>query len=171
MKFAAAFLLLSFAIFAEESKMEIKELKKQSTLVIKKKIKQGEIAAVLGEIFGKVMRHVTISGIKPLSAPFARYNMGEGDSFEIEAGVIVPEGSKGEGEIVAGDLPAGKTAFAVYTGPYDGLKGAHERLNAELKKQALKENGPRWEIYVNDPGDTKPEALKTEIYIAVKQEK
>lgn len=152
------------AVSADAPKIEIKELKKQSTLVFKTKAKQSEIAKVLGAAFGTVMGTVAAKNVKPVSpAPFAKYTMGKDDTFEIEAGVVVPEGTAGAGDVVAGDLPAGKVAFAVHTGPYDKLHETHALINEELKKQGKEPADIRWEIYVNDPGDTKPEALKTEI--------
>jgi effector-binding domain-containing protein len=105
---------------AESPKLEIKlkDVKKQTTLVIKKTVKRAEIGGALGEIFPKIFAHLGANNIKPSSAPMAKYKV-VGDKFEMEGGVIVPDGTKGEGEIVVGELPAGKAAFAIHIGPYE----------------------------------------------------
>lgn len=158
---------------AGETKLniEMKDVKKQSTLVIKKTVKQSEIGATLGEILGKVFTYIQNKKITPLlPMPITRYTNSAKDTLDIEGGVVVPEGSKGEGDIVASELPAGKAAFAVHTGPYDKLHDTWEAMKTQLAAKGLK-TGTGWEVYITDPGNTKPEELKTEIYILVEEKK
>jgi effector-binding domain-containing protein len=153
--------------------IELKDMKKQSTLVVKKTIKQSEIAAALGEIFGKVFPHFQLKKITPVNlAPMARYSKSAKEGMlDIEGGVIVPEGTKGEGEIVPSELPGGKVAFVVHTGPYSDLPKTYEAVKAALAEKGLKDGNISWEIYISDPGNTKPEELKTEVYITTEPKK
>jgi AraC family transcriptional regulator len=157
---------------AESPKLEIqlKDVKKQATLVIKKTVKREEIGAALGEIFPKIFAYLGANNIKPSSAPMAKYKV-VGDKFEMEGGVIVPDGTKGEGEIVVGELPAGKAAFAVHVGPYEKLPKTYQALAEWLKAKGDKPTDIGWEIYVSDPGQAKPEETKTEVYLMVDSDK
>src|SRR5579862_7408170 len=105
MSFRELCLLISCAVLAlngiraEEAKpvdmpkldIQLKDVKKQTTLVIKKTVKKAEIAAALGEIYPKIFKFLEEKKIKP-SAPMAKYKM-VGESFEMEAGVIVADGT------------------------------------------------------------------------------
>ena len=160
-------------IRADEAKLDIqqlKDVKKQTTLVIKKTVKRDEIAGALGEILPKVFAYLGANNIKPSSPPMAKYKV-VGDKFEMEGGVIVPDGTKGEGEIVASELPAGKAAFAVHVGPYEKLPQTYEALAGWLKTKGYKPGKIGWEIYVSDPGQSKPEEIKTEVYLMAESEK
>ena len=155
---------------ASKLDIQLKDVKKQPTLVVKKSVKRDEIGPSLAEIFPKVFAHLGKSGIQPKTAPLAKYKV-DGDKFEMEGGIVVPEGTKGEGALVASDLPAGKVAFAVHVGPYEKLPDTYEALKAWLKTKGLKPSDIGWEIYISDPGSTKPEEIKTEVYLLVEPEK
>lgn len=173
MRLAIAVLVMSFstAVFAEDIKVEIKDVKKQPTLVIKIHAKQEEIGGKLSEILPKVFIYIGTHKIEPKSPMLAYYTKGDGKEFDIEGGIAVPEGSKGEGDVVASELPGGKAAFTVHTGPYDNLPKTYEKLKAWLAANGHKDKGTAWELYVSDPGNTKAEELKTEIYMPIEDKK
>jgi effector-binding domain-containing protein len=157
---------------AEAPKLDaqIKDVKKQSTLVIKKTVKKTEIATALAAIYPKVFKFVEEKKIKLLSAPMAKYKV-VGDNFEMEAGVVVAEGTKGEGDIVSGELPEGKVGFVVHTGAYEKLPETYKALGEWMKTKGLTPAPLGWEIYISDPGQTKPEEVKTEVYLMAEPEK
>lgn len=172
---AAVLIAACAALHADEPKsdsskldIELKEVKKQSTLVVKKTVKQSEISKALHEIFPKVYGYAGQKGIQP-SAPLAKYTV-DGEKFEVEGGIVVPDGTKGEGDIVTSDLPAGKAAFTVHVGPYEKLPETYKALTAFLKAKNLKPSNIGWEIYIS-PGQDKPEEAKTEVYLLVEPEK
>lgn len=67
------------------------------------------------------------------------------------------------------DLPAGNTVMISKYGNYGtGDMEAHMAIDAYLKANSLEQNGPIWELYVNDPGQVKPEEIQTDIYYPVK---
>jgi len=169
--FLFACVLVCATVCAEDMKVEIKDVKKQATLVIKAHVKQDEIGGKLSEILPKVFIYIGKNKIDPKSAMLTYYSKGDGKEFDIEGGVAVAEGSKGEGDVVASELPGGKTAFTVHTGTYDNLPKTYEALRAWLKAHGQKEKGVAWEIYISDPGSTKQDDLKTEIYMPVEEAK
>ena len=174
----AAITISFFALFSSGANaaaaaldVQIKDVKKQSTLVIKKKVKQAEIGAALAEIFPKLGAFMRSQKIQQLSAPMTFYSKTTGGELEIEAGVVVPDGTKGEGAIEAGELPAGKAAYFVHVGPYEKLPAAYDKVKEILKDKQMKDKGVSWEFYANDPTTVKPDEIKTEIYMPVEEKK
>lgn len=163
--------ILAPRLFAADA-IEIKDVKKQATLVMKKTVKPADIGTELGKMLPSVFAYIGKKQIKPLlPMPVTRYTPGKGETLDIEAGVVVPDGTKGEGEIVASELPAGKVAFTVHVGPYDQFQKTYDKLKAFIAAKNLKSAGTSWEVYISDPGDTKPEDLKTEIYMLLEAAK
>ena len=122
-------------------------------------------------VYPKIFAFLTQNKIAP-SAPLALYKTADGENFEIEAGVVVPEGTKGEGDIVVSELPAGKAAFTVHSGPYENLPRTYAAVMEWMKTKETKMAGPAWEIYITDPGAIKkPEELKTEVYVLLEEKK
>jgi len=165
--------VVSASIFAADAPLDvqIKDVKKQSTLSLKKKIKRAEIGAALGQIYGVIGAYLGTKNIQPLAAPFAVYKKSGADEFDVLAGFVVPDGTKGDGEIAAGELHAGTTAFAVHVGPYDKLAETCDKIRAFAKSKGYTDLGENWEFYISDPGTTKPEELKTEIYVPIEKMK
>jgi effector-binding domain-containing protein len=82
-------------------------------------------------------------------------------AMEVEVGAPVAAAVTGDGQVLAGVLPAGRYATLRYTGHPDGLFGATVALLDWAKQQNLTwdvsqtEDGDRWgarlEIYETDP--------------------
>lgn len=89
------------------------------------------------------------------------------ENLRSHAGVIVgadfdmPEG------LESVDVPDGKMAVMHYKGPYAGLKAAYDYLYCDWLSGSGAElrDAPSYEIYLNDPMDTKPDDLLTDIYV------
>jgi effector-binding domain-containing protein len=157
------------AIAADELKVDIQELKEQSTLVVKgEKIKPAEIGPWLAKVFPKIGARMKALGLKQESALFTKYNKMNDDSFDLEAGVAVPAGTKGEGDVIEGKLPGGKTAVVTHVGPYAKLGETWAKLRQWLTDNKKEMGDGAWESYVDDPGNVKEAELKTVIYISVK---
>lgn len=83
-----------------------------------------------------------------------------------EAGVVVAEDFRIQGDLHQVVLPAGQYAKAAYAGPYEGLPGAWE----EFYMRGIPAAGLHtrqdlcFEKYLNTPLDTRPEDLVTELY-------
>lgn len=67
-------------------------------------------------------------------------------------------------------LPAGRQAVLTYTGPYAGLPAAYDELFGIWLPQSGEEpaDTPSFEVYLNSPMDTAPEALVTELHLPLK---
>ena len=67
-------------------------------------------------------------------------------------------------------LAGGRQAVLTYTGPYAGLPAAYDELFGVWLPQSGEEpaDAPSFEVYLNSPMDTAPEALVTELHLPLK---
>ncbi|UJQ94889.1 GyrI-like domain-containing protein [Mariluticola halotolerans] len=107
------------------------------------------IPAMFDRAFPLLFKWMEENGIAPVGAAFCKYNLidMEGE-LELEVGVPVATAQTGEGDVVAGILPAGRYATITHTGPYDQLMD----VNAVLIGWA-KETGVIWDAEETDKGD------------------
>nr|WP_170682100.1 AraC family transcriptional regulator [uncultured Ruegeria sp.] len=68
------------------------------------------------------------------------------------------------------EIPGGNTAVLTYKGPYSGIHAAYHSLFGNWLPESGEEpaDRPCYEIYLNDPRDTAPEDLLTEICLPLK---
>jgi AraC family transcriptional regulator len=147
-----------------------KELKPQPMLVTERRMKQSEIGALLGEMFGRVFQYAQENGIALAGAPFARYlEMGPG-LMKIQAGLPVVRAASSAGEVTADTLPGGLAALTLHAGSYDQLRDAHAAIQEWIEAERLTPAGPPWESYVTDPAEhPDPKDWKTEVYWPVRR--
>lgn len=112
------------------------------------------VADRLMEVYGWLAQR----GVEPVGAPFFRFNVIDMDGqLDVEAGWEIAEPIEGEGEVVAGTLPAGRYASTTHIGHPDKLMGAiqalrEEGLDFDMTQEADGEHwGCRLEIYKTDP--------------------
>jgi effector-binding domain-containing protein len=88
-------------------------------------------------------------GIRPVSAPFLKYDVIDmAGTLEVRVGFPVEAGVTGEGEVVAGVLPAGRYVSVVHTG--------HPATLVEATRDVLEwaaAEGLRWDMTPTDAGD------------------
>lgn len=82
----------------------------------------------------------------------------------MEMGMIVERPFPARDEVVPSDLPAGRAAFFLLTGPFDGLPKAWETLFGWCSAQKLTPAGINWEIY-GEWRDVDSAKLETELYV------
>jgi hypothetical protein len=69
-----------------------------------------------------------------------------------------------EGTVGASELPGGRVAVWVYSGPYAGLGDAWADLNGWLMTRDYICGDLSWESYIDDPDSVAPDDLRTELY-------
>jgi effector-binding domain-containing protein len=117
-------------------------------------------------------------GIEMAEAPFFKYNVIDMDGeLEIEVGIPIPTLVDGEGEIVAGTLPAGRYATVSHVGHPQELYRVTADLLAWAEREGLrfaKEDTPagevwesRLEVYSTDPA-VEPDMNKWETTLLFK---
>lgn len=133
------------------------------TLVVASQIPAEGLPAKLGEIYGKVYQYLAGLGQPPAGAPFVAYYNMDMQNLTIEAGTVVAGPLPGEGDILASALPDRMVATVTYTGPYPGMGAAYEELTRWVQEHGYQASGVVYEFYLNNPADTAPEALQTQI--------
>jgi effector-binding domain-containing protein len=122
------------------------------------------------ELFAWLGEH----GVAPSGPPFIRYRVIDMDAeLEIEIGAPVVAALPGSGRIQAGELPGGRYATLVHTGPYSGLIDANAALQEWARDQGISlessNNGRhfrgRVEFYPTDPRE-EPDSAKWQVEIA-----
>ncbi len=107
----------------------------------------------------------------PAGAPFAAYYNMDMQDLDVELGFPVPKELPGKDEIKAGHLPGGKYAVVLHTGPYDQVGPAYEALAKWVAEKGYQATGVAYEVYLNDPGQTKPEDLQTQVMFPLNSER
>lgn len=157
------------------SEPTLQERAAQPYVAIRRQLPPRDIGRDLPPLHDDVMHWLHSKGITPSGAPFFRYlrvDM-EADLFEVEVGWPVAETVTGEGEIIGGNLPAGRYGVILNTGPFDDVMGAHMALMAWGKANGIiwqtSENNKVWaaniEFYITDPAE-EPDPQKWETEIA-----
>ena len=86
------------------------------------------------------------------------------------AAVIVQPDTPVEDPLTESAVQGGRSAVLTFKGPYAGLREAYLYLYGDWLAQSGAEprDEPPYEVYLNDPSDTAPEDLLTEICVPLK---
>ncbi len=124
------------------------------------------IGATMGEAFGALAAFICGRKITPAGPPLAHYHGYDEKEIRFDVGFpIVPaDREKVEGEVKAGETPAGRALKTVHTGPYAQLKETYNEIMKHMEAEGLSPAGYSWEVYVTDPDKTPEDRLVTEIY-------
>ena len=151
-------------------KCELVDQTAQPTLSIRTTTSIKELPQELGKAYGALGQYMGELGEQPAGAPYAAYFTFSMESMDIEIGFPVGGSLPGKSEIQSGEIPAGKIAQTMYTGPYNKIEPAYNALTAFVEQQGYEATGVAYEFYLNDPGEVAPEELLTQIVFRLKQE-
>ncbi len=118
----------------------------------------------MGHCYPEIIQYMTSKGVQPMGPPYALYYNMDMSALDIEIGFPVRDSLEGNDRIQPASLPAGKAAMALHVGPYEKIEETYNALAAFVKERHLTPKTFSYEFYLNDPRETKPEDLKTEIY-------
>ena len=93
----------------------------------------------------------------------------EADKLRYDACIVVSKDVKPDGAMGVQEVPGGKFAVFTHIGDYDKLESSYDYIFGKWLPESGKElrNVHSFEKYLNAPENTKPEKLKTEIYIPI----
>jgi effector-binding domain-containing protein len=148
--------------------VEIKEQESQPTLVIRTRTSVEDLPKALGEAYGAIARYLGELCECPVGAPFSAYFNDDMTNLDVAIGFPVAGPLPGRGNIEASEIPAGKLATCLYTGPYSGLAPAYDALTHWVAENGYEATGVVYEMYLDDPGDTPTEKLRTLIAFPLK---
>ena len=89
------------------------------------------------------------------------------EKLRSDAAVVIPVDAKVPAGLTELTIPAGRYARATHAGPYDGLGDAWARLMGEWLPSSGHRvgDGVAYEVYRNNPTNTKPSELLTDMYV------
>ncbi len=146
---------------------EDKELPAQLILVARVRTNVEELPQVFGVWYGAIASYLVELGEAPAGAPFAVYYNMDMQDLDMGIGFPVARSLPGKGEIIPGEIPAGRYATCLYTGPYSELGTAYDALNQWVAEKGVTPSGVAYEMYLNDPTQTPPQELKTLIMFPI----
>jgi AraC family transcriptional regulator len=109
-------------------------------------------------------------GVSFIGVSYDDPSVTETEKLRYDACASVKKEVKPEGEVGYKLLDGGLYAIFLHKGPYNGLSQTYDQIYLNWLPDSGYElrDAPPLEFYLNDPDSTKPENLKTEIYIPVK---
>ncbi len=135
----------------------------QLVLSIRTKTSVQQLPQLLGESYMKIMQYLGEKGEFPAGAPFAGYFNLDMQNMDVEIGIPFSKKLLEKDDIKTSEIPAGKYASCIHTGPYDKIEPAYNALTQWAQKNGYETSGIAYELYLDDPGVTPPEELKTQI--------
>ncbi|MDM8522515.1 GyrI-like domain-containing protein [Desulfococcaceae bacterium HSG8] len=147
---------------------EVTEQPAQSTLSVRTKTSVENLPQVLGKIYCDIAQYLEEAGEHPAGPPFTAYYNMDMQNLDIEAGFPVPGKLAGKGDIQPGEIPEGKIATCVHTGPYNEMETAYKAISQWMIEKGYEPLGVAYEMYLNDPEQTPPQELKTQIVFPLK---
>ncbi len=147
---------------------EIEERKAQDVLSVRTRASVQDLPQVMGKVYGNIAQYLGEIGEYPAGPPFAAYYNMDMQNLDIEIGFPVLKKLPDKEDIKTREIPSGKFATCLYTGPYSKIEPAYNELSKWIKDNGYEATGIVYEIYLDDPSQTPPEELKTHIMFLLK---
>jgi effector-binding domain-containing protein len=147
---------------------ELIERTAQPVLSVRTRGAVKDLPGILGRSYGTIGAYLGCLGQMPAGAPFAAYYNEDMQNLDLEIGFPVAKKLPGQGEIQAGEIPGGKAVSCMHVGPYDQVKPAYEALGKFMQAKGYQGTGVCYEMYLNDPQQTPPDKLQTQILFPLK---
>jgi effector-binding domain-containing protein len=149
-------------------KCEVIDRPTQLALTIRTHAAVQDLPAVLGQAYGAIGQYLSQIGQMAAGAPFVAYYNMDMQNLDIEIGYPVAQKLPGQGNIQPSMTVGGKAAACLHIGPYDKIQLAYEALMQWMQAQGYEGSGVCYEVYLNDPAQTPPEALQTQVVFLLK---
>ena len=148
---------------------ELTNLASRPALTIRTRTRVSGIPALFKKGYTSIVQLLKEHGKVPAGPPFALYYNMDMDDLEVEFGFPVDELLQGSASIMASTTPTGKAVTTLYIGPYEEIEPAYDFLMKWCADNSLILNGVAYEVYLNDPSNTSPEMLKTQVHLLLKE--
>ncbi len=151
-----------------DQKFELIETTSQPVLSIRKTTSVGNLPQELGAAYQSIMAYLEELGKQPADAPFTCYYNMDMENLDVEMGFPVSEVIPGKGHINASQIPPGKKATALYSGPYQEMGPTYEALTQWVIDNGHEPTGVVYELYYNSPMEVPENELLTKIVFLLK---
>lgn len=146
----------------------LEEKPAQPTLSVHTRTAVGNLPAVLGKAYRSLAGYLSEVGVSPVGAPYVGYFNTDMQDMDIEIGFPVEQVLAGKDEIQASEIPSGKRVSCIYTGPYNEVGPVYDAALEWITNNGHISTGTSYEFYLNDPTQTPPAELLTEVVFMLK---
>ncbi len=147
---------------------ELTEQPAQPVLSMRTVTSVGNLPQALGKAYTTIIGYLEEVGEKPVDAAFAAYYNMDMENLDVEMGFPVSKPIAGRGEILSGEIPAGKQATCLYKGPYGQMGPAYDAMSQWMSENGHMPTGVVYEFYYNSPMDVPESELLTKIVFLLK---
>jgi len=147
---------------------EVLEKTTQPALAIRTRTPVTDLPQIMGRSYQAIAQHLGEMGEQPSGPPYAAYFNMDMQDLDLEIGFPVSRALAGKAEIRSSEIPGGKHAACLYTGPYGDIGPAYEALMQWMAEKGYEATGVSYEFYLNDPTQTPPQELMTQIVFPLK---
>jgi effector-binding domain-containing protein len=141
---------------------ESRTVPEQPTAVVRATLRHGELGDWFGPAFDEVAHYLHRHGVASCGFPFARHHLRGDGTFEVEAGLPVPDPIDGDARVRPSCLPGGHVVAVWHIGPYGQAGTAYQALNDWLTAEHGVRTGDPWEVY-HGPPPRDPRSWRTEV--------
>ena len=152
--------------------VEVRHVASQSTACVHLLRRPSELPGAFGRYLPHIGRVVGQHAGRFDGPPYLLYLGTYDGKLDVELGMplvapiddLPPVRTLSEGAVGMGELPAGRVAVCVYTGPYDGLGDAWADFNGKLAQEGFSAGNVSWESYIDNPDFVPAYELRTVLY-------
>ena len=153
------------------AEVEIRDLDPHPTVAVRVTRAPQDLASVFPEYLPQIAHRVADLGGEIAGPPYARYHRFDADLVDVEIGAPVAApvaqlrelGEAEEGEVARSELPGGRAAVLLHSGPYHTIGESWARLSQWIAAAGHRSAAPGWEDYIDDPETVPPAELRTEL--------
>jgi effector-binding domain-containing protein len=145
-------------------KCELRVLKPQPSLSIRLRTNAEALPEVFAKGYSDIAGYLDKWNSEPAGAPFAIYYNLDTRNLDVEFGFPVSVSLSGIDNIRPSQTPSGKSVFCLHIGPYIDVEPSYRALTEWIKDYGYEAAGIVYEVYLNDPVDSDPEKLNTQVY-------
>lgn len=147
--------------------IRVKDVPSQPIVSIRARVPVLSLVAFFDDACQEMYAYLERMDVRPAGPPLSLWHSAPGDfpgESEIETCVPVEQPVPSSGRMTSANLPAGKLAYTIHEGPYDGMDAAFDAVWGWIQRNNREAAGPPRDVILVGPRDTgDPQEYRTEV--------